>query len=274
MAYKRKTYKRRAAPKRRVYKRKATKARTSMVRKVVKRMLAVREEPKTYAILNNSRNLYTSSSSSLNFDFNNIGSCAWGAGAVQISQGTGQGARIGNLVRLKKMTFKGSIYPLGYNASTNPAVGPNMYRMILFRERDQPTSQPSIIASGDIFQYGNTTSGLQDDPVDTWLSINKDKYQVVADRRMKIGYASSNGTGNSTASSYYNNNDFKMLYNFSFDVTKHLPKITKFNDNNSTPMTSNLYYAVWYTPPDGSGNGANRICAQMQYVVEATYTDA
>jgi len=271
MAIRRKTYKRRA-PKRRVYKRKAPAKKA--IRRVVKQVLARREEPKTYAILNNVRNLYTSTSSSLNFDFNNIGSCAWGSGAVVLSQGTGQGARVGNQVRLKKMTFKGSIHPMPYNASTNPSPIPLACRMILFRQREAPTSAPSIIASADIFQYGNTVQGLQDELVDLWLSTNKDKYTIVADRKFKVGYSSTTGTGGSAGSSYFANNDFKMLYNFSFDVTKHLPKVTRFNDNNSTPTTNNLYYAVWYTAPDGTGIPANRICAQMQYVVEATYTDA
>lgn len=271
MAYKRKTYKRRAV--KRTYKRYKKSAKKASIKRVVKRVLATQAEVKTYANMYTIRNLYTSTSSSLNFDFNNIGTCAWGAGGVVLSQGTGQGARVGNSVRLKKMTFKGSIHPTGYNSTTNPTPAPVACRMILFRQKDSPASQPAIVANNDIFQYGNTTQGLQDDLVDLWLSTNKDKYTIVGDRKFKIGYATSNGTGGAANQSYYANNDFKMLYNFSIDVTKHLPKITKFNDANSTPTTPNLYYAVWYTAPDGTGIPANRICAQMQYVVEAKYTD-
>lgn len=254
--------------------RKVRRTKRVSIKKLVKAEIARNIEDKTAANFINIRNLYSSTSSAANFDANNVFSCAWGAGAVTIVQGTGQGARTGNQVKLKRMTVKGSIHPMAYNATSNPTPVPMYCRMILFRLRNDPTTAPAPIAAGDIFQYGNSSLALQDDLVDQWLSINRDKYAVMKDRKFKLGYSGTTGTGATAGASYFNNNDFKMLHNFSFNVTKHLPKITKFNDNNGTPETANLYCAVWYSSCDGTAIPANRICAAIQYVIEAKYEDA
>lgn len=277
MAFK-KTYRKKAG--KRTYKRKSyavKRRKVSPIRAIVRKEIARNVEDKTQANFVNIRNLYSSTSPTGQFDVNNVFSCAWGSGGVVLSQNTGQGARVGNQVKLKKMTFKGSVHPMPYNAVSNITPTPLLCRMVICRLREDGVTAPAPIASSDVFQYGNTVIGLQDDIVDNWLGINKDKYIVVKQKSFKLGPASNgnaSGAGLLAGSQMFVNNDFKFLYNFNIDLTKHLPKVTRFNDNNSTPLTSNLYCMIWYCNANGLPIPQGHICAAMQYVIEAHYEDA
>jgi len=197
------------------------------------------------------------------------------AGTLDIQQGPGQGARIGNQIKTKRLMFKGTIVPLAYNASTNPLPQPIQIKMWLFYNRILPTFEPTPAALADFFQDNNSSEGFSDDLVDLWKPVNTDNYRVLATRIFKVGNAMYNtAAGGSTNSQFGSNNDFKLSTNFSIDCTKMIPKITKYNDNNSDPTTRNLYCMMQVVRADGGTTLSNWVMARCSYMLDYTYEDA
>lgn len=191
---------------------------------------------------------------------------------LAIAQGTGQGQRVGNCIRTKRLTIKGTFVPYGYEATYNPTPEPMQIKMWVFYDKTTPTTQPTPYL--DFFQSGNTTTGFQNDLVDLWMPVNTDKYRVLTTRTFKLGYGNYNGTGYQNAYQTFANNDFKMNASFSIDLTKYYPKNVRFNDSAGTPTTRGLYCI--FAPCRASGgawNGLERL-GQLQYSQSYVYEDA
>lgn len=195
-------------------------------------------------------------------------------GFVQIDQGTGQGARIGNSLTTKKVIFKGTLIPAAYNATTNPYPTPLQVKMYLFYDKRFPTYIPTPATNEDFFQYNNTSTGFSNDLVDLWRPVNLDSYRVLYTRTFKLGHASVEGQGSLPGNQYNANNDFKMNCNFSVDITKYLIKTVKFDDNNSNTSTRGLF--CMFVPVYATGIPINPLYrpAQVQWMVDYNYEDA
>lgn len=198
-----------------------------------------------------------------------------GAGTLDIQQGVGQGDRVGNTVKTKRLMFKGTIAPLAYNAVTNPLPQPIMIKMWLFYNRILPTFDPTPAALGDFFENNNSSTGFSDDLIDLWRPYNKENYRVLATRVFKVGNAIYNtAAGGSTNSQFGSNNDFKLSTNFSIDCTKMIPKITRYNDNNADPTSRNLYCMMQVVRADGGTTLSGWAMARCSYMLDYTYEDA
>lgn len=238
------------------------------IRNYVKRLIAMNNENKTVQSVDLNRALY--STPSTNWVVGNTFYVSPNASTMPINQGVAQGDRIGNKIKTKKLTFKGTIVPLGTTA-TNPNPRPLQARILIMYDKQDNNNLYN--PSSNLYQLGGTESGPRNDLVDMWAPINNDQYTVLADRTIKLGFAQYDPAG-ASSSGFWSNNDFKLNQNFNFDLTKHYIKNVKFNDNLSQPTTRSLFCTVVLAWADGSVMPANTIPCGMQYVLNYDYEDA
>jgi len=270
MAYR----KRSKRPAKRAYKRKSAKraGKRPALKKMIRREIARNIENKTVQYFNYDKRLYIPGN--VSFITDNIFPVGVDPAAIVIPAGTGQGARIGNVVKTKRLMFRGTIVPLPYDSTFNPAPQPAQVKMYIFYDKTAPTTVPNPIAANDFFQNGSSTKGFQNDLVDMWSPVNKDRYRILATKTCKIGCAAYEGSGNSSLNSFFANNDFKYNFNFSFNLTKHVPQMVKFNDGTAVPTTRGIFCMVQYVAASGSLFPTAWYTLGMQYMLDYQYEDA
>jgi len=269
--------KKRVFKKRRVVKRKSyARKKAAPLRKMIKKEIARNIEDKTQSVLN--LGLTLTSVNNLSFNTRNVVDVGVSAAAVSITQGTGQGNRVGNRIKIKKHVFKGTLVPLGYTAN-NTVPRPMQVKMWIFYDKENPSGTPNPYA--DFFQNGNSINPFQNDLTDQWLPVNQDKYRVLTTRTFKLGHASYGQSNNlvyptMAVSPYggYNNNDFKYNANFSIDLTKYMVKNVAFRDGNVDPTTRGLFALFSYACADGEQYAPSTEALMLQYMVDCKYEDA
>lgn len=273
MAFRRKRTWKKRAPKRRFAKKRG--AKRPAIKRMIRREIARNNENKTQQYFNLNRNI-TSVGSGL--DTANIIALGVGSGTLIVSQGAGQGQRIGNRIKTKKLTFKGTLVPSGYNDITNPQPTPVQVKIMILYDKTTPTIVPTPYFNGDFFQNGSGSTTFSNDLIDLWRPINTDRYRVLKSKTFKLGYQEFTGVGVSYAGAQqqqgnFSNNDFKLSCNFSFDLTKYYPKSVKFNDGSGAPTTRGLWALVLPVWANG-GAGTPLNMANIQYMVDYHYEDA
>lgn len=160
---------------------------------------------------------------------------------LQIQQGVGQGERVGNQIKIKKLYLNFFLTPKPFDAITNPQPRPAYVILWIYYDRTNPTALTPLIAS-NVLQNGNTSIGLTNSPQDFLYPPNDEKYRVVLRKVFKVGYSINNGTGALSQYQSFTNNDFKMAIKGGIDCTKWIIKNVKFNDSSDIPSTRNLMY--------------------------------
>lgn len=267
--------------KRRVGKKKVTKAKRSKktytnVKRLVRREIARNIEDKTIQYYNTGANILPSSSAGFNATIIPISPFS---SYLQINQGTNQQSRIGNRIKVKSLRFRGTIYPLPFDASTNPTPYPMHIKMWLFYDRQTPNTAPGAVGT-TFLQEGSTSRGLFNDLVDLHAMVNTDRYKIFHTRAYKLGFAQNqwNATGGDIAATdifqYGTTNDFKYNAEFNIDCTKYVPKNIIYNDNDSQPTSRGLYCMITALNANGDPIPASVIPAQYQYMLSIKYEDA
>jgi len=262
MAYRKRT---RVFPKKRAFKKTRAVKKRPAIRKMVRAEIARNVENKcaqTKVLLSN-----VISSASTSFDTTNVIPVAFGPTTLDVQQGTGQAGRIGNQIKVKKLTFKGTVIPTIYNVTTNPLPKPYQVKMWIFYDKVNPTQVPT--PKDDFFQFGGSVIGFQNDLVDLWAPVNTDKYRVLATRQWKIGGANPDNTNG-----YLANNDFKFNANFSVNLTKHIPQIVRYRDTNTTPTSRGVFAMFACCAADGGQTPSAYIPVSFCYMLDAQYEDA
>lgn len=244
----------------------------SSVKSIVRRELSRNIENKTFQFLGNP-GVDLVPASSPGFDSSIIPVAPY-ASYLQINQGSTQGGRIANKIKIKKLKLGGVLIPLGYNGTTNLQPVPLNVKMWLFYDKEDTQNIPTVAANGDFFQFGSTTLGFQDKLFDHAMPVNKDRYRVLATRNFKIGYASYTGTGSVPTQGNFANNDFKLNVNINMDITKYVPKTYTFRDNNSIPTTRGLYMMFQPVYANGNAMASTQIPARFSYMLSVDYEDA
>lgn len=244
------------------------------VKRVVKRVLARETETKTCETGMQSSNLYYPTNLA-NFMTNNVVRLSPGVNFT-IAQGVGNGQRIGNRIKLRRLWFNYTLRQRVYDVSSNPTPRPLNCRMVLFYNREDPTdvdpTGPYPVA--DFFQLNNTTNGIAGQEADMLQPFNTDKYRILATRSFKIGHAAYNGSGAVPDRQQYANNDYKMTVSGKWDVTRYVPKIVRYNDTAIQPMSRGLFMVVFFAPADGTTGVATTVPMQLTYWQQAKYEDA
>lgn len=218
---------------------------------------------------------------SLNQPLPSVAAAGWTGSSISIApsstgfvipNGTGQGNRIGNIIRTKRAFVKGILHQNAYSA-TNLQPLPVQVRMLIFKDKFNKSGQPAAVAL-DLFQTGSTSIGPQNDLVDQILDINKDRYQVYHDSVMKLGFAAYNGTGTLPDFQGFTNNDFSLNCEFNIDITDFLPKRIMYNDTSAAPMNDNLWMIFIPSVATGSILPAASTLVNMSWSATYEYTDA
>lgn len=172
------------------------------------------------------------------------------ATTLAISQGTGQGDRIGNKIKITRAILRFNLMPV--QDSVNNQSVPVIVRTMFIYDKLNPTAAPTPNANGDFFQNGNSTGDFAGDLTDLTRPINTDRYCVHHVRDYKVGWSSyAAGAGADPAQQYYMNNDFKMLVKRTVNYNKYIVHNLTYNDTNNAPINRGLWffcYAVICSP--------------------------
>jgi hypothetical protein len=274
MAFRRRIAKRRVVGRRRILRRTRTFAkRRPAVRRVVRREIRRAAETKQRTTLVLQDNLVSTGSGASTWNANNVIPLGFVPGAINIQQGTGDGARVGNRIEMTKFVMRAVFVPLPYNATTNPLPQPMQVRLVLFYQRTAPTNIPAPYT--DFLAFNNTSATLQNDLTDQIADFNTDKYRILAQKRFKIGFQVYTATSTQTTSTQqaFPNNDFKYNQNVTWDLTKYLPKTVIYEDDDATAQTRSIYMAVIISNADGQVGGGAATPVGIQYILSAKYKD-
>lgn len=173
---------------------------------------------------------------------------------ISIAQGTGQGQRVGNRIRVKSCYISGILYAQQQNAAYNPTPKPCEVVMYIYRLIGGGNTVDTTMTN--FYQNGNTAGSPTGSLVDLTFPINKDRYRIVYRRVFKIGPADNTGTGSSAGLQYFANNDYKRNQRFYIPLTKYMDKIIRYNDTSLTCNNDTLYLAILPLMADGSANAA------------------
>jgi len=152
-----------------------------------------------------------------------------------LTQGTGQGNRLGNEITVKSASFKGSINRLiastpGSNTGANEAC---YIKMVILRNK---SNYLTINTMNDLMQNGNASTNPNNLPSDMYRYFNKDQYHIYATRMFKLG-----STIADQQAPTQGNNDFSVSSFFRVNLTKFLPKKIKYTDGTADPVNVGLY---------------------------------
>lgn len=269
MAYKRKAMGKR--PRKRIVRRRGGKKVLSnaMLTKLVRRLPA--PEVKTY------RYLYSNTGAFGCPDFNSVN---WGLdngvyllnptqNRIAISQGTGQGQRVGNNIRTKSSYISGILYANQQNASYNVTPKPYEVMFIIYKIIGQGNIADVTLTG--LFQNANTQSTPTGTLQDLTMPFNKDRYRIFYKKVFKIGPAENTGTGASAGLAYFSNNDYKRNQRFYIPLTKYMDKRMKYNDTATNVQNDNLYLAILPLACDGSQQVAGNFLAPVNCLMTQTY---
>lgn len=247
------------------------KASVSTVKSIVKREIARNIENKVIEAYYDGNALYTYGHA--NWVTQNVFPVCPYATVMSIAQGANQQQRIGNQIKTKKLIFSGCLFPNFYNVTTNPIPKPLEVVMWIIYDREAPSIDP--VPGTDFIQLGSTTSALVGNLSDILCDVNNDRYRLVARKVLKLGYANYGGTGTQVAGQAFANNDFKLNQRFRFDLTKHYPKIVKYNDNYTSPTSRGLFCVIQPVPADGTvATPATALPCYISYALSYQYEDA
>jgi len=172
-------------------------------------------------------------------------------------QGVEQGNRVGNLITPVKWSIKGALF-----CAPNTTI-PMLVRMYIFKMVSgyQLPSYGGALPT-DFFQSGSFTNSPNNTISDNFKTVNKDKYKVYKSQIFKVGVSS---TAN------YQNNDFKILNLFKYDLLKYQNHKIKFNDNNSLPENAGLY--MGFTACDMDDSPITSSSLRIAYELSGEYED-
>jgi len=197
-------------------------------------------------------------------------------GYLSIAQGTGDGQRLGNKIKVKSAKLRIKMDPSAYNATYNPTPTPCMIIMWIFRMKQNNTLAGVQGMINGTFKDVNTTSqGLNGTESDLLLPENNNEIQLLHKKVFKLGHATNNGTGGAAGEQYKTNNDFKCVEYFEKDITKYLYGTYSFNDTNQTPDTQPVTWVLFEAiSATGSYTDLGERPGQLHICAELNYTDA
>lgn len=190
--------------------------------------------------------------------------------APQLSQGLGDGQRVGDEVNIKsgKMTLFVNLLP--YNATTNPNPCPFWVRVWIVSYKKQQTNS---IAATDIlssfFRVPTTSLSFQSNMLDMALEVNRESWTVHSERLIRVGSTAPSTTGPVSSGSYFDSS----VASVNLDFTLPLRGPLVFNDGGTTASNKNLWLLMQTVPMNGTNN-SSYFSAECHYNISFDYTDS
>lgn len=195
-------------------------------------------------------------------------------GYLIIPQGVTSGTRTGVECKVKKVMLNYVLTPLSYNAVTNPTPLPFHVQMMLGCIKAVKGQIPVAANISEMFNLGGTVLAPGGSLMDLNYPINDDYWDIKKVWSHKIGYAESAGTGATSGSQFYSNNDFKLNVVKRLNITKLCAAAMKFNDASNTHQGNNLFFMYQAIPATGGAFVAATTACQIQYFITIDYEDA
>jgi len=195
-------------------------------------------------------------------------------GFWSISNGLGQGNRIGNKIQIRKVMLNYILRPTPYDATFNPLPGPSHVQLFLGHIKSAPSALPASSDVNQLFQSGNSVTAHVGTLRDIISVINTDYWTIKKRWTHKVGYASATGTGGVAAAQYNANNDFKLNVVKRIDITKMLPAKYQFNDNSITPTSKNLFFMFYAVSSTGAAYSATDLPVNIEFWLDYHFEDA
>mgnify|MGYP002795091842 CR=1 FL=1 len=192
-----------------------------------------------------------------------------------IAHGNTQAGRIGNKIRLNKVTLRMVLYANIYNATLTIAPRPCEVILYVGYQKNSANGAPDI-GYPSFYQSGSSSVVPTGNLSDIIRSVNKDYYRIVATKRYKIGNSFWNGTTALVTPGDYGdfaNNDYKMNKTIMMDLTKHCVKDVIYNDNNTEPTTRGLFFWIEAVTANGTAMNAGNYPISATFQIENTFTD-
>lgn len=190
-----------------------------------------------------------------------------------LNQSTGQGDRVGNVIKPRRVMFNYVLRPAQYSASLNPVPIPQEVIIMFGKIKNSKPQQPISTDFAKLWQAGDSFHAPYSNTLDLVQEVNKDWFTVYKILRHKLGYSGATGSGNSTNFEFYANNDFKYNVVRKLNITKYVPKTIKFNDTTAQPTNDGLWMWAMCVNADGSYTATNTP-AYMDYTLNFEYEDA
>lgn len=245
---------------------------TKFVKKVLKRQL----EKKTQQF---SAAYSMSNASNLSFS-NNTQPLTPTTSSLVITQGVGQGARLGNEVSVTGATLNLMMFPNPYTISENTVPMPQGIELFIWSVKGdtQTLAGARTITTTNFFQNGSSSTGFSGNNFDHMVKPNLDKVTPYFHGYYKLGAANyQTNTGTQANQFSFANNDYKLNHNVKVNLMeKGFPKKLIWNDNTDTATSRQLFFTISPWDCDGGAN-ADTITAvpcNFEYIVEVEYTDA
>nr|WPR18609.1 MAG: capsid protein [Chemarfal virus 88] len=192
---------------------------------------------------------------------------------LTIPQGTGDGQRIGDRIRVKSMNVKGYINLDSQYAGDAAYLKNPMYVKLFVGRRLDTLANPNTISGGfsKLLAAGPTSQSPTNLPADMYRYINKELYQILHTRKFKIG---TSAPSNNPSDSAQYNNDFSWARNFSINLSKNIETV-KFSDGGSSPSNVGLY--MWFMVVFANGAAITTLTntpLECHFDVNCTYYDS
>jgi len=153
------------------------------------------------------------------------------SGLENISQGTGQGDRIGNQIKLTSATLR-AVFTMNSTYISGATFRPGYVQVWLGTLKDSPSTSPTAADLLRIYQDGSGSAGADGTVIATLRPLNRDHFNIRYYKKFKLG-----GAG-----SPYPNNDFPIQQEIV--VPNIVRGIVKYSD---TSLPTNKYMYMWAT---------------------------
>ncbi len=192
---------------------------------------------------------------------------------LAISQGTGQGNRLGNEITVKRARLRVYFAFNPYHATTNPNPQPQFLLWYVFSRRLANTEDSSLPL---FFQQGSSAAAPSGTAADMLYDVNADKYILYKKGMLRLGYSQyTTGTGSLANYGYFSNNDAKLGDYLEIDITPFMTKRQIFDDTTNNSLSNNLMeFACWTVQYDGAGAGAAYAPLSMWFTNQIDFTDS
>jgi len=195
-----------------------------------------------------------------------------------ISAGVGQGNRIGNQIKTRKVYLNYIIRPMPYDNTVNSIPRPMDVQLMLGYVKNTPSFSPVPGDVNQLFQAGSSVAAPVGNIRDIISIINTDYWVIKKRWTHKIGYANYGGTTSSapiqSQNQFFANNDYKYSIIKRLDITAHIPKLHIFNDGSSSTNSKNLFFMYYAVAADGSTYTSNQLPASVEFWIDFHYEDA
>ena len=187
-----------------------------------------------------------------------------------LSQNSTQYGRVGNSVQVTKATLNMRVNLKPYSLGFNNLAQPTLLKMWIVSSivvNGNTFSASGINANTEFFDVNTTATGMQGNPLDMLLKVNRELFTVHATKTLKLGCA--NATAPSPTNSYTDNSSFS--HQVSFNFTKALGKLL-FDDSDTIPSNRNVYCVFQTCAAEGTAS-AGQVQAEYHFSTEICYKD-